>query len=186
MKKILGAAALIACASVTTADAKDKPAQLSGLELQQIQAGDFEAPVEVSFPSVMTVLQDSGYCVENASKETGLISGIASTQSKTTLNLFWGWGSKKRTPVVSAFIESRGPNMSRIRLNFVMATAKSRGYGISSSDEEVVTDVAPYRDAFERIEKEIFIRQAMNAPSAATATTQASATGPAVMTPAPH
>jgi hypothetical protein len=161
---ILGATALV---STSPAQAKKKP-EISGLELQQIQARDFEASKEVTFPSVMTVLQDSGYRIAAADKETGLITGSASTKSNTTWVPFIGFGKSKKTPVVSAFIEDRGTG-SRIRLNFVMAKTKSGMYGMSSSDEEPITDALAYKNAFEKIEKEIFIRQSLNAPKPAAA-----------------
>lgn len=158
------AASLAACVILAApAEAKKKP-EMSGLALQQIQARDYDVLKAVSFPSVMTVLQDSGYRIESADKDTGLITGVASTTSKTTYNLFWGFGKKKKTPVVSAFVEDRGQG-SRVRLNFVLSTTKSRIYGVNSSDDEPIADPAIYRDAFERIEKEIFVRQAMNAPA---------------------
>jgi len=156
----LSAAALLACGP---AQAK-KPPEISGLALQQIQSRDFEVTKEISFPAVMTVLQDSGYRIGDADKDTGLITGTASTKSTTTYNIFWGLGKKKRTPVVSAFIEDRGRG-SRVRLNFVLSTAKNRIYGQASSDEEPINDPAIYRDAFEKIEKEIFVRQALAAPA---------------------
>lgn len=155
---------LAACAIVAgPAEAKKKP-EISSLALQQMQSRDYEVPKAVTFPSVMTILQDAGYRIESADKDTGLITGVASTSSKTTYNIIWGFGKKKRTPVVSAFVEDRGQG-SRIRLNFVLATTKSRVYGVNSSDEEPITDPAAYRDAFERIEKEVFVRQAMTAPT---------------------
>lgn len=162
MRKLIlamGAAALI---STSPALARKRP-EVSGLALQQIQARDFEAPKEVTFPSVMTVLQDSGYRISDADKDTGLITGSASTKSNTTWVPFIGFGKSKKTPVVSAFIEDRGTG-SRIRLNFVLAKTKSGMYGMSSSDEEPITDALAYKNAFEKIEKEIFIRQALNAP----------------------
>lgn len=156
-------AALIASPAVS---AKKQP-QLSGLQLQQMQARDYEVPKSVAFPAVMTVLQDAGYRIAAADKDTGLITGAASTTSKTTYNLFWGFGKKKKTPVVSAFVEDRGAG-SRIRLNFVMTENKSRIYGVNSSDEEPIVDPAVYQNAFEQIEKEIFVRQSMAKPVAAT------------------
>lgn len=156
----LATVGLITCAP---AEAKKRP-EISGLALQQIQSRDFEVTKEISFPAVMTVLQDSGYRIGDADKDTGLITGTASTKSVTTYNIFWGLGKKKRTPVVSAFIEDRGRG-SRIRLNFVLSTAKNRIYGQASADEEPIYDPAVYRDAFEKIEKEIFVRQALNAPA---------------------
>lgn len=145
--------------SAAPAHAKKEP-QLSGLALQQIQARDYEVPKEVTFPSVMTILQDSGYRIQEADKDTGLITAMASTKSKMTWAPFVGFGKSKKTPVVSAYIEDRGSG-SRIRLSFVMAKAKSNAYGTALSDEEPITDPATYRDAFERIEKEIFVRQAL-------------------------
>ena len=94
---------LAACAIVAgPAEAKKKP-EISSLALQQMQSRDYEVPKAVTFPSVMTILQDAGYRIESADKDTGLITGVASTSSKTTYNFFWGFGQKKRTPVVAAF-----------------------------------------------------------------------------------
>lgn len=163
MHKALAAIGAFALLVGGQAEAKKQP-QVSGLALQQIQSRDFEVGKDISFPAVMTVLQDSGYRIAEADKDTGLITGAASTKSATTYNIFWGFGKKKKTPVVSAFIEDRGQG-SRVRLNFVLTTSKSRIYGVGSSDEEPIEDPAIYRDAFERIEKEIFVRQALLAPA---------------------
>jgi len=167
--KILSIAALSLLATVP-AEARKQP-QPTGLELQQIQSRDYEIGKEVSFPAVMTVLQDAGYRIAEADKDTGLITGAASTKSATTYNIFWGMGKKKKTPVVSAFVEDRGRG-SRVRLNFVLTTTKSRIYGVGSADEEPIYDPAIYRDAFEKIEKEIFVRQALLAPAPAVTATR--------------
>jgi len=143
-------------------EAKNQP-ELSGIALQQIQAREYEVPKTVTFPAVMTILQDSGYRIQAADKDTGLITATASTKAKMTWVPFVGFGKSKKTPVVSAYIEDRGAG-SRVRLSFVMAKTKSNAYGTSLSDEEPITDPATYRDAFERIEKEIFVRQAVLAP----------------------
>lgn len=179
MVKFKAALAALALASIATpALAKDKAPALSGLELQQIQARDFESKADVVFPAVISVLQDSGYMIQSADKATGLITAQASTKSATTYNIFWGFGKKKKTPVVSAFIEQRGPSTTRVRLNFVLAEHKSRVYGVSSSDEEMITDPAVYQGAFEKIDHEIFVRQAVDAPSPATTSAAAPATSP--------
>ena len=137
--------------------------QVTGLALQQIQARDYESTVEVLFPSIVTVLQDSGYRITEADRTSGFISAVGSAEKKLTYNLWWGMGQKKDVPMVSAFVEQRGPKIARVRLNFVMSRAKSRN---SFSDEKPITDPAVYKDAFERIEKEIFVRLAMNSPAA--------------------
>lgn len=174
--------AIASCTILAAAPTHAKKApQLSGLALQQIQAREYEVTKEVSFPAVMTVLQDSGYRIQAADKDTGLITATASTKSKLTWAPFVGFGKSKKSPVVSAYIENRGAG-SRIRLSFVMAKMKSNAYGTSLSDEEPITDPATYRDAFERIEKEIFVRQALVVPApgpvpVAAQPTQTAATG---------
>lgn len=139
-----------------------KEPQLTGLALQQIQSKDFETTADMLFPSVVTVLQDSGYRITEADKISGFISGIASAEQKLTYNIWWGLGQKKEVPMVSVFVEQRGPNISRARINFVLSKAKSRN---SYTDEKPITDPSVYRDAFERIEKELFIRMSMNQAS---------------------
>jgi hypothetical protein len=144
-------------------DAKDnKP---TGLALQQIQSRDYDANYDTVFPSVITVLQDAGYRIQSADKNSGLITGTASTKSGMRWGLVGGWGKSKKTPVVSAFIEPRGPAMARVRLSFVMAKTKSTMYGMNSSDESPITDPAVYQEAFEKIEQAIFVRTSMDAPT---------------------
>ena len=161
MKK--GVILLMVAGAIATGGAHAKKPQLSGLELQQIQARDFEASKSVTFAAVMTVLQDSGFRISSADKDTGLISGMGTSERHMTWVPFVGFGSSKKNPVMTAFIEERGKN-SRVRLNFVMAKIKGNRYG-DWSDEEAVVEPQVYKDAFEKIEKEVFIRQAENAPA---------------------
>ncbi|MEO5577497.1 MAG: hypothetical protein ABIR25_00405 [Sphingomicrobium sp.] len=163
MKYARWALALFAVSAATSPALSKKAPQMSPLALQQMQTRDYEMGKIVSFPAVMTILQDSGYRIQAADKDTGLITATASTNSKMTWAPFVGFGRSKKTPVVSAFIEDRGRG-SRVRLNFVMAKTKNGAYGASWSDEEPIIDSAVYRDAFERIDREVFTRAALNAP----------------------
>jgi len=159
------ALAVTACAVSPSFAAKEP--QITGMALQQIQAKDFETTADIAFPAVMTVLQDAGYRILTASKETGLITASGSSSSYLIWAPFAGFRSKKKVPMVSVFVEQRGRSMSRVRLNFVMSTGKSdRAF----TDESPIVDPVPYKDAFEKIEKEIFVRQAMNAPMPAVGT----------------
>jgi hypothetical protein len=175
----LALAALALTASTTPALAKKAP-EMSALALQQMQSREYDATKSISFPAVVTIFQDSGYRIQSADKDTGLITATASTKSKMTFVPFVGFGRSKKTPVVTAFIEDRGLG-SRIRLNFVMAKIKSNGYGVGLSDEEPIVDPATYRDAFERIDKEVFTRLALAAPKP----TATSAAAPALAVTAP-
>lgn len=160
-------AAVVACSAIANpALAKDKQ-QLSGLALQQVQARDIEAPKSITFPAAMSVLQDAGYRIGDADIVTGIITAQASTKTKMTWLPFVGFGTKKKTPVISVFVEDMTPTLSRVRLNFVMAKIKN---GILA-DEDPIYDAAWYQDAFEKINQAVFIRLAMASKAPAPAST---------------
>lgn len=162
-KIVLAVMASVFVFSGTPVAAKKKEPELSSLQIQQMQTRDIEADKSLVFGAVMTVLQDSGYRIEAADKDTGLITGIGSSKGKLTYNLFMGFGKSKKTPIVSAFIEDYGPTMTRVRLSFLMAKVKSSIYGSQPQDEEPIYDAQTYQDAFERINQNVFLRQSMNA-----------------------
>jgi hypothetical protein len=49
-------------------------------------------------------------------------------------------------------------------MNFILAKSKKGAYGMGWEDEEPILEQQVYRDAFERVEKEIFTRQALATP----------------------
>ena len=168
---LIASVAIVTMPSAALAEKKPKP---TALEVQQMQSRDLETSKNVAFSAVMSVLQDEGYRVGSADKDTGLITGTASTESKTTWLPFVGFGKKKRTPVVSAYIEEIGPNVTRVRLNFVMGKYDSSQYG-SDAGEKPILDAMVYQDAFEKIQKAVFVRQALDAKPAATSEAQPAA-----------
>jgi hypothetical protein len=160
-KILLATAAIAMLASSQVAYAKKKPTMTS-LQIQEMQTKDLETDKGTAFSAVMTVLQDSGYRIGNADKETGLITGVASTNTKTTWLPFVGFGKSKKTPVVSAFVEDLSPSVTKVRLNFVMTKVSANGFG-GGEDEEPILDPAIYQDAFEKIDQAVFVRQSMRA-----------------------
>lgn len=177
MKKLAIAAIGISIAlGSAPAYAKDKKAELSPLQLQAMQTKDFEASKEMVFASVMTVMQDAGYRIENADLATGIITGIGSSKGKMVYSLWSGFGKSKKTPIVSSYIEQIGP-VTRVRLNFVMAKVKSSLYGSQPQDEEPITEAEVYQDAFNKVDQALFIRTSMTQAPAQPA--------PAAVEPAP-
>lgn len=173
LKRYLKSSAIcVAMVAAPLASAKKAP-EMSPLALQQLQARDLETTKEQAFGAVMSVLQDSGYRIQAADKDTGLITGVASTKGKLTYNLFMGFGKSKKSPIVSAFIEQRTPKLARVRLSFVMGKVNSNGYGAGVQDEEPILDPVVYQKAFEQINQTLFIRAGMDAPAATAASTQA-------------
>lgn len=175
----LMAAGMITIGWASAAEARKKP-QLTSLELQQIQSRDFETSKNVAFAAVMTVLQDAGYRIGAADRDTGIITGTASTKTKMTWLPFVGFGTSKKTPVVSAFVEEKGRSVSRVRLSFVMGKiANNNSFG-GITDEDPINDPTIYREAFEKIAQAIFVRQSLDAAPA-----QAAAPVPAAASPQP-
>ena len=177
-RSVLAVVASLALFSLPAA-AKESPQAISGLELQQIQSHDIEAEKSIVFSSVMSVLQDAGYRIQAADLDTGLITGLGSSKGKLTYNIFWGFGKSKKTPFVTAYIEKIGGTITRIRLNFVMGKMKSNLYSSQPQDEEPIVDPAVYRDAFEKVDQAVFLRQSMSATPAQPQS--AAASSPAVV-----
>lgn len=176
MKKIdlgatLAAAAFaISALAAPQALAKDKTPEMTALQIQAMQSRDVDGSYKTVFASIMSVLQDAGYRIENADRDTGLVTGVGSSKGKLTYNLLTGFGKSKKSPIVSAFAEEINANTTRVRLNFVMAKLKSNGYGSQMQDEEPVLDAAVYQDAFEKIDQAIFIRNSITETSPAKST----------------
>jgi len=138
-------------------------AQKTSLEIQAVQAKNFEADKSTTFRSVVSVLQDLGYVISAASLETGIITAESPTQQDTSggavfAQVFGGVRSQGKT-AVTASVEEFGAKSTRVRLNFVSKKFRSSTYGQQASDEVAIEDVKPYQNAFEKIGEAIFIRQ---------------------------
>lgn len=162
-----------------------KEVKMTPLQIQELQTHEIEAAKNVAFSAVMTVLQDSGYRINAADRETGLITATASTKTNTTWMPFVGFGRSKKTPVVSAYIEDVSPVRTRVRLNFVMTKMSANQFG-GGEDEEPILDATVYREAFEKVDQQVFIRSASTAPApvatpAAAATSAAASATPATI-----
>ena len=136
-----------------------KDTQLTSLEKQSLQTREYEETKDIVFPSVLSVLQDSGYIVKTADKDTGLITAESPTDNATG---FWDAFSDvivNQQTAVTAFIEEIGP-ITKVRLNFVVQKSSSYEFGQSSKQSTPILDAATYQNAFEQIESAIFIRSA--------------------------
>jgi len=132
--------------------------QKTSLELQAIQSREFETSKKTAFASVLSVFQDLGYIIGSADLETGFISAKSPTKkSNAMFNLINIMKDTKAT----AFIEERQQNITKVRLNFVNSTEKSRRSGQGSRNEVPIEDAQTYQNAFSKIQEGIFIRESM-------------------------
>ena len=155
----------------------------TALALQQMQTREIEGTKDQVFGAVMSVLQDSGYRIQSADKDTGLITGLSSTKSHMVYSLWSGFGKSKKSPIVSAFIEQRTPTIVSVRITFVMAKVKSSIYGSQPQDEEPIYDPQIYQSAFEQINQAMFVRRSMAAGTTAPTATTMPAAAPTAATP---
>lgn len=126
----------------------------SPLELQAIQAKEFETTKKTGFASSLSVLQDLGYIVESASFETGLISAKSPTKSKFVPFV----GNVISTTKVTAFIEEITEGRTKIRVNFVDSRYVQNQYGKNEKEDPIETpDI--YQSFFTKVQQAIFVRK---------------------------
>jgi hypothetical protein len=125
----------------------------TSLEIQAIQAKQFETSKKVAFASVLSVFQDLGYVINSSEIETGFITAKSPTQSGMTLFNYVMTDTK-----ATAFIEEMQPGNTKVRLNFVNSEELSGGYGAKQMQETPIEDPAVYNNAFTKIQEAIFIR----------------------------
>ena len=148
----------------TPASAKKK-LQLTPLEMQAIQSKEFETSKDILFASVMSVLQDAGYQIDNADLQTGFISATSASTGKTNFWEAMGGASASGNTRATAFVERLTGKAARVRLNFLNTRMTSFGYGQQSRNDRPVLDPQIYRNAWEKIDEAIFIRQSTEDPS---------------------
>ncbi len=175
------AAAVVASVS-TPALAAKKPPPLTPMELQAIQAKEFEASKEALFGSVMSVFQDLGYTVDSADIQTGFITAQSANKDKTNFGeALLGVASSGNTKA-TAFVEMMPNSRSRVRLNFINTKTMSSSYGQSSREDRPILDAKPYLAAWDKIDEALFVRGFLTrpAPAGTTATPVASSQSPAM------
>lgn len=160
MLKKTGLAILVG-ASVILAGCAGAPAkpEKTSLEIQAVQARNFEADKKATFNSVVSVLQDLGYIINSASLDTGFITAESAVQNSTG---FWdamGGVRREQRVAVTATVEDMKANSTRVRLNFVTRQKRSAQYGQQASDDQPIQDAKIYQNAFEKIGEAIFIRK---------------------------
>jgi hypothetical protein len=168
LASIMLATALSGCVAVPP------PVQLTPLEIQAMQSREYETPKDITFPSVVSVFQDLGYTINGADLSTGFVNAASAAKQQAPSvaevlfvgNMANTYTSQTRA---TAFIENTPSGGSRVRLNFVVGTQASSGYGQQSANDNPILDATVYQNAFEKLETAIFMRASSAAPIAAPA-----------------
>lgn len=153
---VVSIAGLCGCISINT------PRLPTPLQNPVVQTQRFEADKTVTMNAVMSVLQDLGYILKTADKETGLIT--ASSPARKPGKLVSPSLIINGEPIVSttqahatAVIEEARPGVSAIRLNFVVSS-HSENNSLSTTRDDQVVDAETYRMVFDKIKEAIGVR----------------------------
>jgi len=173
IKHICGAAfaaiVLAGCATAPVAPA------LTPLEIQSMQTREYQDDKKIVFASVMSVFQDLGYTIGSADLETGFLtaSSAASTQGPGLAEMMLLGAAQARQYTnqtrSTASVEQTPSGGARVRLNFVVGTQASSGYGQQTAQDKPILDPQIYQNAFEKIETAIFVRTGSTSMSASDA-----------------
>ena len=143
-----------------TTPPKPYQSKLDPLALQQMQTQDFETSKKILFASVISVFQDTGFVIEAADLETGVIT----SKSATVTNQSYGIGYIYSVAVrATAFVEETSPNHAKARLNYLESRIQSTAYGAGSPNDIPNEDPAYYEKIFNKIREAVFLREAYKA-----------------------
>ncbi len=155
------------------AELLDEPAEpkLTPLQIQSLQQRELETDKATAFASVISVFQDLGYMISSADKETGFISaaGLARSKDEETftdlvfdalLDIDDEYGVVTVQTKATAFVEAFADQRTSVRLSFVKSQSRSGQTGQISAEDEQLLDAEIYRNAFDKIDNSIFVREA--------------------------
>ena len=156
-----------------------KKPPMTPLQIQSLQSREYTDPQSIVFPSVISVFQDLGYTIDEANKDTGIITAESPTKSTGSsggggtgmmFQLLAGMGrhgsigaggghstSHSQTKA-TAFIETIG-HKTHVRLNFVTINETSSFRGQENRQDKPILDAKIYENAFDKIESAIFVRK---------------------------
>lgn len=134
--------------------------EMTSLEIQAVQARNFEADKKTAFNSVVSILQDLGYIIGSASLETGFITAESAIKNDTGFFDALGGIRREQRVAVTASIEEMKPNLTKVRFNFVSRVKRSVKSGQQANDDLPLQNAQLYQHAFDKVGDAIFIRKA--------------------------
>lgn len=107
-------------------------------------------------------MQDLGFFIESGDIETGLVIAESPTKNTTGIgSILIGVSSRENTRA-TAFIESFGGGLVRIRLSFALVSTRNAASGSRLEEGNILYDPDLYELAFQRIDEAIYTRKNMS------------------------
>jgi hypothetical protein len=151
--------ALIFCSCSTTK-------QLSPIEIKAMTAKQFEANLDVTFKSIISLLQSEGFLVESANKDVGLINASKRIDNKNAeLQRFLIGTSKDASTAKAIFhVEEINNERTEVKLTIYEGSISSSVSYLSTKNtdvkESMVQNATVYNDWFNNLRTEIERRKA--------------------------
>ncbi|WP_028856667.1 hypothetical protein [Psychrilyobacter atlanticus] len=135
--------------------------KVSSLQRSQMRTKTIKANYDIAFRSVMIVLENQGYTVENTDYKTGLIKATAVRDATSGAEKFWLDRSGVITYDISTTITEISKVNSRVRINIRENTDIVQGaYGSKSAKD--IDEPAVYASLFNELRTETERMKAIN------------------------
>lgn len=131
---------------------EDKP--ISSVEMQALQTREYDADYVQVFAAVIGAFQTYGYTINQADRETGLISGKTPTTAEMNMMFV-----RNEYQGATAFVEQVGKNRVKVRISLVKHVSASGSYGQQGEKEAAITRSEPYRDIFNKVQQSLFLKK---------------------------
>ncbi|MDR3274067.1 MAG: hypothetical protein LBS87_01910 [Puniceicoccales bacterium] len=152
--------AILACLLAGCSSINNTP--VSNISIQAMQTREFECSPKVAFAAVVSVFHDLGFSIQTSDRKSGIVTAQSTISKKANFAeiMFEGIDSSRMSYIVAdAHIDETFDGKCSIRVSFVRHRKDVRATGFFSEESNHITDPEYYRDFFEKIDKNIFVRQ---------------------------
>lgn len=151
MKKLMLALTLVGLMILTGCTSAPK---VNTNQRSQMRTKTIEVDYETSYRSLMIVLENEGYTIENTDMQSGLIKASAAEDAFSAAQTFWLGATGTKTSSVSATVSKITKESTRIRINIRVVSETNQGVYKSTGADEI-DDPLVYENLFNKLRLEI-------------------------------
>ena len=137
---------------------------ISTLERSQMRTKTMDGNYDIAFRSLMTIMENQGYTIENTDYNTGLIRATATRDATSSAQKFWLGQTGVTTVAVSATVRKYTADRTKVRINVRQESdiSTSGYYGSNTSkNANEIDDPETYKRFFDELRTEIARAKAM-------------------------
>lgn len=135
--------------------------QLNTNQRTQMRTRTFEANYETTYRSLMAVLENQGYTIDNTDMNSGLIKAMTTKDTHSLMATVWSGQTGVATFSISASVSKISNENTRVRINAREDKTVRQGIYTRDSAKEI-DDAGIYDELFGELRLEIERYKAMN------------------------